>query len=204
MPVGKLLANCYLVALDGADEAVVIDPGGDVEKILAVAAEHNVKVAAILNTHGHWDHAGADTTLSEATGAEVYVHQDDVVMLEEPMRNLSSVVGAERFSAQPDKILADGESIMVAGLNIKVIHTPGHTPGSSSFLIGENLFSGDLIFYESVGRTDLPGSDEDSLYESIRSKILTLPDETNIYPGHGPKTSVRWEREHNPYINGGW
>ncbi|MDP1809010.1 MAG: MBL fold metallo-hydrolase, partial [Actinomycetota bacterium] len=185
IPVGSLQTNCYLIAAKAGGDALVIDPGGDAEKILSAAAKHDLKIVTIINTHGHWDHIGANPALVKATGAKVFVH------------------AGEEFSTRPDGVLTDGETIEVGGLEIKVIHTPGHTPGSSSFLVAGDLFSGDLIFYESVGRTDLPGSDEGKLHESIDSKVLTLPDKTNIFPGHGPKTSVGWEREHNPYIMGG-
>ena len=203
IPVGSLQTNCYLIADKAGGDALVIDPGGDAQKILSAAAKHDLKIVAIVNTHGHWDHIGADPDLAEATGAKVFVHAGDVDMLGDPMQNLSLAVAAEEFSTHPDGVLADGETIEVGGLEIRVIHTPGHTPGSSSFLVAGDLFSGDLVFYESVGRTDLPGSDEGKLHESINSKVLTLPDATNIWPGHGPKTSVGWEREHNPYIMGG-
>ena len=203
MPVGPLGANCYLVAAgDGAD-AVVIDPGGDPEKILLAAREHDVKIIKILNTHGHWDHTGANPALSAATGAEFLIHKEDAEMIADPFINLSKAISTEGFSTEPDGVFADNENFKVGELVVKVIHTPGHTPGSSSFLIGDNLFSGDLLFHQSVGRTDLPGSDEDKLYESIQSKILTLPDATTVFPGHGSKTSVGWEREHNPYLAGG-
>lgn len=203
IPVGSLQTNCYLIADKAGGDAVVIDPGGDARKILSAAEKHQLKIVTILNTHGHWDHIGANRALAKATGAKVFVQAGDVDMLADPMQNLSIAVSAEEFSTQPDGVLADGETIEVAGLAIKVMHTPGHTSGSASFLVGGNLFSGDLIFYESVGRTDLPGSDEGKLHESIDTRVLTLPDETNIFPGHGPKTSVGWEREHNPYIMGG-
>jgi len=204
IPVGNLEANCYLVAKTTGGDALVIDPGGDAEKILSAAAKHDVQIVAIVLTHGHFDHVGGGPALSKETGARVSIHKDEVELLGDPMQNLSLVVAAEEFSTRADEVLVDGQIIKVGGLEAKVIHTPGHTPGSLSLLIGDNLFSGDLIFYESVGRTDLPGSDEAKLHESIHSKVLTLPDEINIFPGHGAKTSVGWEREHNPYILGGW
>lgn len=203
IPVGPLEANCYLAAAKDGGDAVVIDPGGDVERILAAARKHEVRIVKILNTHGHWDHIGANPALSRATGAEFLIHQEDAGMIGDPFLNLSLAVSTEEFSAKPDGVFADGESFKVGEMDVKAIHTPGHTPGSSAFLIGDNLFSGDLLFYESVGRTDLPGSDEGKLYESIQSKILTLPDATTVWPGHGDRTTVGWEREHNPYVSGG-
>jgi len=138
--------------------------------------------------------------MSAPTGARVYIHKEDVELLGDPMRNLSLVVAMDECRVEADGVFAHGEVLDVGDLSIGVLHTPGHTPGSASFLVGDILFSGDLLFYQSVGRTDLPGSDESKLYESIRDKIMTLPDSVTIYPGHGDKTTVGWEREHNPYL----
>lgn len=199
--VGHLSTNCYVITDGSSGEGIVIDPGGDVEKILAVLDEGRLRANAIILTHGHWDHIAAAIDVSRATGAGVFIHRGDGDMAADPMKNLSIVVANEQFAMEPDHPLEDGQVITVGQLEVKVIHTPGHTQGGVSLLIGDKLFCGDLIFRESVGRTGLPGSDSDLLRESILIKVMTLPDSVELYPGHGDPTTVGWERENNPYIN---
>ncbi len=196
--VGQLATNCYILAGQEGGQGVVIDPGAEPDKILAAAETKKIKIVKILNTHGHWDHIGANRALAEAVGADVYIDSRDAEVLGDPQKNLSAIL-SDGDSQKADKLLENGETLQVDGLDILVLHTPGHTPGSSSFLAGDKLFCGDLIFLESVGRTDLPGSNGPDLFTSIREKAMSLPDAVTIFPGHGPSTTVGWEREHNPY-----
>lgn len=203
IPVGTLETNCYVIAGDAAGPGVVIDPGDDSARVLSAAERLGIHIEKILVTHGHWDHIGALADMAEATGAEVLVHEQDAEYLADPNKNLSALV-FERREGHADRTVEDGEVITVGDLEIRVIHTPGHTPGGMSLLVEANLFCGDLIFYDSIGRTDLPGGDRDKMHQSVHGKAMTLPDDTNIYPGHGPPTTVAREREHNPYLTGGW
>ena len=199
LQVGKLGANCYILSGDQGGPGVVIDPGGEPDKILATAKRRNIEIVKILDTHGHWDHVDANAELAEATGADIMVNQEDACMLTDPILNLSVVVAAEERTQEVKHFLNNGDILKFGDLTIKAIHTPGHTPGSTSFLAEDNLFSGDLIFQQSVGRTDLPGGNGSALYQSIREKVMTLPDDVVIYPGHGPSTTVGGERSNNPY-----
>lgn len=197
--VGQLETNCYIIAGKKGGQGVVIDPGAEPGKILAAAELNKIKIVKILNTHGHWDHTDANSALAEAVGADIFIDKRDIEILGDPRKNLSAVFGAQEAAQDPDNLFGNGETLEVEGLDIKVLHTPGHTPGSSSFLVGEKLFCGDLIFLESVGRVDLPGSNGPDLFTSIREKVMSLNDGITIFPGHGPSTTVGWEREHNPY-----
>jgi glyoxylase-like metal-dependent hydrolase (beta-lactamase superfamily II) len=203
MPLGPLETNCYLIADKDDGAGAVIDPGDYSDQILAVAERRGVKIEKIIVTHGHWDHIGALARLAELTGAEVLVHEKDAEYLTDPEKNLSGLV-FERRERPADRTLRDGDIIKIGDLDLKIVHTPGHTPGSLSVVAGGSIFCGDLIFRGSIGRTDLPGGNQDDMRHSIHEKALTLPDETTVYPGHGPATTIGHEREHNPYITGDW
>ncbi len=196
--VGQLETNCYIISEDQGTAAAIIDPGDDSVKILAAVSALGLSVEKLLLTHGHWDHVGALSEIAAETGAEIMIHEEDREMLANPEKNLSVVTLFERRSAEADQGLIDGQSISVGGLEVKVIHTPGHTPGSVSFLAENHLFDGDLLFYGSIGRTDFPGGSQEQLHHSVHGKVMTLPDETIIHPGHGPQTSVERERAENP------
>ncbi|WP_069857316.1 MBL fold metallo-hydrolase [Desulfoplanes formicivorans] len=197
--LGPLETNCYLVYND-AKEAVVIDPGGDPAEVLAVLRSQGLTLTHILNTHLHFDHIGGNAALSDATGAEILAGEADRPLL-------SSELGSGGFMGFPKTPsfsftpLTPGTHTFV-GETCHVLATPGHSPGSLSlyFPVLGAVFCGDLIFYRSVGRTDFPGGDEKVLKESACSQILVLPEETIIYPGHGPQTDVRDARENNPFF----
>jgi len=192
----------YLVADEASGEAVVIDvPLQSAESLLAVIHDHNLRVGTILLTHGHFDHIGQVRALSEALDARVAIGTLDAPMLENPgssMLNLPFVIEG----MQAHRLLEDGETIEVGRLRLHVIHAPGHTPGHVVFHeIQENvLFSGDVLFHSSIGRTDLPGGDYDTLMRSITTSLLVLPEHTVVYPGHGPHTTIGFEKTHNPFI----
>ncbi len=185
--VGPLAANCYVVSAGG--DAVVVDPGAEAARIIKAVGER--RVAAILATHGHSDHVGAVKELAAATGAPFMVPAGDLALAEK-------YVGAQ--AAVP---LNDGDRLDFGDISLKVIATPGHTPGSSCFYAPGLLFSGDTLFAGGVGRTDLPGGSSDALFSSIRERIFTLAGDTVVYPGHGERTTVARERESNPFFTSG-
>ncbi len=198
--------NTYVIALDAGGPGVVVDAPPDLDGIVALLDRHRIVPVALLLTHGHVDHTGGSGTFVARTGVAAYLHPDDEFLGAHPFDQLRMLFGGvppgdyrppERFTD-----LADGQHLSMAGLEITVVHTPGHTPGHCSFhLPGEGLlFSGDHLFAGSIGRTDLPGGDFDTLMESMRTKILPLPDDTKVLPGHGPATTVGRERTRNPFI----
>jgi len=199
--VGPLMVNCYIVACEATRKGLVIDPGGDAEKILSAVARHDLSIVQIINTHGHFDHVGANQALMAAFGVGLQIHELDAPMLAHAdITALKYGLKAEN-SPPPTSFLSDGDTIPFGKCSLTVLHTPGHTRGGCS-LYGEGVvFTGDTLFAESVGRTDFPGGSSATLLKSIREKLLTLPDATIVYPGHGPATTIGHERLHNPYLN---
>lgn len=182
--VGAYEENCYIVVNESNKQAVVVDPGAEPEKIQAFIKDNALTVAAIFITHGHHDHIGALASIHAASKAPIYVHEAD----------------ANRLSVPADVLLQGGEIIEAAGLKFKTISVPGHTQGGCCFVIQDHAFVGDSIFCETIGRTDLPGGSYKQLIQALKTKILTLPETTQLYPGHGPATDVAWERRMNPFL----
>jgi len=198
--VGALETNCYLVYCKETLECAVIDPGAEAERIFPIISRKQLKPVVILNTHGHVDHIGANKDVKEKFGIPLCIHSLDSPMLGESQESeLSFFLGA-KDSPPADSFLKDGDRVKIGNSNLQVIHTPGHSPGSVSFLGDIFLLSGDTLFWGGVGRTDLPGGSWQDLENSIKTKILTLPDETVVLPGHGPSTSVGEEKNSNPFI----
>jgi glyoxylase-like metal-dependent hydrolase (beta-lactamase superfamily II) len=198
--VGPLETNCYLVYCEESRTCAIIDPGAEPGKIFAAVAGLELKPALILNTHGHVDHIGANRDMKDKYAIPLYLHAADATMLEVSEHiELSLLLGAKN-SPSPDRLLVDGDSIQVGGEALRVVHTPGHTPGSVSFFGDGIFFSGDTLFCGGVGRTDLPGGSWRDLERSIREKILVLPGETVVLPGHGPWTTVEQETLSNPFF----
>jgi len=198
--VGALETNCYLVYCKETLECAVIDPGAEAEKIFSVISRKNLKPAIVINTHGHFDHIGANKDIKDKYKIPLYIHSLDSKMLGFIQRLGLSFFPGSKGSPPPDKLLEDGENIEIGKSYLKVIHTPGHSPGSIS-LIGDGfIISGDALFSGGVGRTDLPGGSLDDLENSIKNKILILPEETIVLPGHGPSTTVAKEKSSNPFI----
>ncbi len=215
-PAGPWGTNCYVVASGVGEECVVVDPGKDAAAQVAdVVAEHRLRPAAVLVTHGHIDHMWCVAPVAGAYDATAYIHPDDRHLLSDPMAGISPetaamVLGGDHAFAEPDDVreLADGQQVQVAGLVFGVDHTPGHTWGSVTFRmpytgpedVAEVLFSGDLLFAGSIGRTDLPGGDHPAMLRSLATKVLPLDDEIVVLPGHGPQTSIGRERASNPFL----
>ncbi|RQW88214.1 MAG: MBL fold metallo-hydrolase [Geobacter sp.] len=198
--VGPLMVNCYILGCEATREGVVVDPGGDAENILSAVSSHDLTIVQIINTHGHFDHVGANQALMDAFGAGLSIHELDAPMLARAdVTALRYGLKAEN-SPPPTGYLQEGDSISFRKYSLTVLHTPGHTLGGCS-LYGEGLvLTGDTLFVESVGRTDFPGGSAAVLLKSIQEKLLNLPDATIVYPGHGPATTIGHERLHNPYL----
>jgi hydroxyacylglutathione hydrolase len=223
-PAGAFAANCYVVASAPGAECVIIDPGQDAERgIDELLAEHRLKPAAVLLTHGHIDHVWSVAPVCGAKGIPAYIHPDDRALLSDPAKGFPLGAGQQLFGGleftEPDDVkeLADGMTLSLVGLEIVVNHAPGHTGGSVTFrlpldspiaaqgkskIAGGVLFSGDLLFAGSIGRTDLPGGDYATILRSLARVCLTLPDETVVLSGHGPQTTIGTERRTNPFLAG--
>jgi glyoxylase-like metal-dependent hydrolase (beta-lactamase superfamily II) len=201
-PVGPIQANCYIVGDEVSKKGVVIDPGDEAERILNRIQEHGLTIEVIFNTHGHFDHVGANKRLKEATGAKIAIHPDDAHYLSKISQSAAVWGMHAEDSPPPDLLLEEGQTVEVDGLKFSVLHTPGHSPGSVSLVMPEEelVFTGDLIFAGSIGRTDFPGGDYNTLIQSVRQKIFTLDDSYRILSGHGPITTVGNERMHNPFF----
>jgi glyoxylase-like metal-dependent hydrolase (beta-lactamase superfamily II) len=198
--VGPLQENSYVAACDETKEAVIIDPGAEVERIYRVITFQALTLKYVLNTHGHIDHIGGAAELLEKTGVPFLMHEADMYLLEDLENDPLQPYLNARQAPTPDRFLHDGEIITVGTLEFQVLHTPGHTPGSVCFLVGNTLFAGDTLFSNSVGRTDLPGGSHQQLMTSIREKLLPLGDDVRIYSGHGPATTMGSERRFNPFL----
>lgn len=211
-PAAAFGTNCFVVAPGPGEQALVVDPGIDVEARLdEVLQEHRLQPVAVLLTHGHLDHTFSVTPVCGARGIPAYLHPGDEHMLADPLSGVSpetaALFGGRLQWSEPDDVkpLADGAVLHLAGLELTVDHTPGHTPGSVVFRLPHDevpqvMFSGDLLFAGSIGRTDLPGGDTDQMMESLARAVLPLDDEVVVLPGHGPQTTVGRERATNPFL----
>jgi glyoxylase-like metal-dependent hydrolase (beta-lactamase superfamily II) len=185
-------------------QAVVVDPGGHVGAIRSALDRHELVCKTIINTHAHFDHVGGNTDLKEATGAEILVHAAEAGWLEQAGQQALAFGATSVSSPKPDRTLAEGDVVEVGQLKLEVLHTPGHSPGSISLVLVDQkkILVGDLIFAGSIGRTDLPGGSLDTLLHNVKTKILTHSDDTELFSGHGPKTTVGRERASNPFLTG--
>jgi len=198
--VGELSTNCYILGDEKTNQGVVIDPGGDFDLIDENIEKLNLKIKYIILTHGHIDHIKALVPLKKKTKAKVLIHKEDLPILSDPTYNLSQFIGENGSFSEPDLLLKDGDTIEFGKKKLLVLHTPGHTPGSISLYTDNLLFTGDTLFCEGVGRTDLPGSSQEKLLNSVKQKLFTKPDDTEVFPGHGPSTTIGWEKKNNPWI----
>lgn len=190
MIVGNLQTNCYLVACSDTGKAIIIDPGAEGAMLLSKLQQHQWQLQAIINTHGHADHIGADRFLQEATGAPVYIHAADRELLNNQDMSLAAYFEDEFGSPDDVKILQDGERLAIGRFILQVVHTPGHTPGGICLVNEEVVFSGDTLFAAGMGRTDFPGGSHRALITSIKEKLFCLAPETKVYPGHGPTATI--------------
>ncbi len=196
--VGLYEANCYLLAAQEGSGAIIIDPGDEEPKIRRLLDKHKLKPAFIINTHGHIDHIGAD----DKFGVPVYIHAKELVLLNNPKLNMSDFLGGSCRIESKIKTVQEGELLGLDGIQLEVIHLPGHTPGGIGLLMKKPqdkiLFTGDSLFRMAIGRADFPGSDANLLIKSIKEKLFKLPPDTAIYPGHGPASTIGEEKENNP------
>lgn len=204
LPVGLLQCNCSIFGDEQTKEALVIDPGDNIPDILAVIKEHDLRVKAIVVTHAHIDHIGGAQKLKNATGAPVYMNEDDAELRDHMDMQAAWLGIPTPETAETDEPAREGDSITVGNTAFHILHTPGHTPGSISLWIpAENkLIAGDTLFRDSVGRTDLPGGNGHKLLSSIREKLFPLPDEAVVIPGHGPNTTLGREKQFNYFLRG--
>lgn len=198
--VGTLEVNCYVLAAGKDSQAIIIDPGYEEFKINRVLDKYGLKAGLVINTHGHIDHIGCDDKFN----VPIYIHQKDLSLLKDATLNLSNFLASPFTVKSNIHTVVDKENIELDGLSLKVIHVPGHTPGGIALLMHkpENkiLFSGDSLFYQGIGRTDFPGANEEALIKSIKEKLLVLADDTIIYPGHGPSSTIGDEKKNNPFL----
>lgn len=200
--VGQVQTNCYFAINEKTQEMLVIDPGDSAQLLADKIKQKGLKPKGVLLTHGHFDHAMAAKELAGIFGVKIYAHEAEKETLEQPGLNASGMVG-RRDSYQADVLVKDGEVLQLAGMDLKVLHTPGHTEGGCCFYSEENkvLFSGDTLFCQSVGRTDFPRGSMSQLIHSIKDKLLPLPDDVKVYPGHMGVTTIGMERKGNPFIS---
>ena len=220
-PAAAFGTNCYVVATAPGQDCIVVDPGiGVLEPLAEVLAEHRLRPAAVLATHGHLDHVYSVTPVCDAHGVAAYIHDEDRYRLRDPLAELEPGLVAmleQQFGSsarwrEPDDVrrLADGEDLEVAGLTVRIVHAPGHTEGSVMFRLPQppdgvdgvsaTMLTGDVLFAGGIGRTDLPGGDEAAMWRSLRERVLTLPDDMLVLPGHGPATTIGRERAGNPFL----
>ena len=201
--VGPLGVNCFILGDKHSNEGMVVDPGADCDMILATVANFGVEIKYIVNTHGHFDHVGCNRRLKERTGAQLLAHQEDLPFLLNAGRSARKYGLSVEDSPPPDLFLTDGMRLELGRRSIEVLHTPGHTQGGCClYLANEKLvITGDTLFADSVGRTDLPGGNHSQLIAAIKTKLMPLPDDTVVWPGHGPSSTIGQERRLNPYLN---
>ncbi len=201
--VGDFAANCYIFGDGSTKDVVVIDPGGEPNKIIDFINKNSYVVKNIILTHGHFDHIGGLKEVKQYSGVEILIHKLDSEMLTDSAQNFSKFIGlkaGEVIQVPADKFVTDGDVFYVGGISYKIIHTPGHTRGGISILFDKYLFSGDTLFKESIGRTDLPFSNHSDILNSV-NKLIELDSDVIVYPGHGESTTIGYERINNPFIN---
>lgn len=198
---GPLQVNTYLV-FDDAKEAFLVDPGMYMREIVNKINEKEVELKYIILTHGHGDHIGGIKQFrAEFPDVKVVAHEAEKELLNDPEKNCSAYLLSGEAALDADMYVKEGDTLQVGNMELKFIHTPGHTPGGMSILLDDMVFCGDTLFKTSIGRSDMPGGDYTTLINSIKTKLFTLPDDTKVYPGHKLKTTIGWEKAHNPFVH---
>lgn len=200
LEVGPIMANCFILGCEKTKEAAVIDPGGDADMILMELSKLGLKVKYLINTHGHFDHVGANKRMKAVTGAPILIHAGDAPMLMRLSKDALMFGLTAENSPEPDQKISDGDKIRFGEITLKVLHTPGHSPGGVALLTEGHVFVGDTLFSGSIGRTDLPGGDYNTLISSVRNKLFILDDRTAVHCGHGPDTTIGREKQYNPFF----
>ena len=200
--VGPVMTNCYFAVNEDTNEALIVDPGDSAAQLAAKIKEQGIIPKAVLLTHGHFDHASAAEALAKEFLVPVYAEEHEKETLESPEINLCGMMGQSGVVFHADIYVKDGDILELAGFSIKVFHTPGHTKGGCCYYIEKEqaLFAGDTLFCQSVGRTDFPGGSASVLLRSIEEKLMPLPGQTKVYPGHNETTTIGWERQYNPFL----
>ena len=203
LQVGHMAVFAYLIGDTVTGDALVIDPADNTHDILSAAAQNGLRINYIVNTHGHVDHIGGNAEMKKLTDAKIVVHEADAIMLTATPPTMLKMFGATQ-SPPPDILVSEGQILSVGNVEIKVIHTPGHSPGGMCLYAPGYVFTGDTLFVEAVGRTDLPGGSWQTMYHAIKTKLFTLPDETRVMPGHNygrtPTSTIGHEKKHNPSV----
>ena len=200
LTVGPVQTNCYIIACDETKKAIVVDPGDEVDRILEVIEKNHLNLIAIVNTHGHFDHTGGNAELKKQTGAPIGIHESDAFMLP-ILSETADLFGLSVPNSPPaDTYFVSGQTLEMGNISFTVLSVPGHTPGGIALYTPGKVFVGDSLFSGSIGRTDLPGGNLNVLLEGIRAQLFTLPDETVVYPGHGPETTIGEEKITNPFL----
>jgi len=200
LEVGPYFVNCYIVGDPETKEGIIIDPSAEPDRIIAHSEKYSLDISRIIITHGHADHIGALHEIRKHFKVPVLIGAGDSHMLTDPAANLSGYAGEQILTDPPDGNLKEGDIVKVGNLEFKVFETPGHSPGSISLYGQGVVFTGDALFLGSIGRTDFPGCSYETLVNSIRTKLLTLPEDTIIYSGHGPDSTIGQERDFNPFL----
>lgn len=200
LAVGPIMANCFILGCEQTLEAAVIDPGDEADRILRALAEYNLTAKLIINTHGHFDHVGANKRLNAVTGAPILIHPLDAPMLAQLADSAAAWGMQADNSPPPDRELQDGDDVTFGKIRLTVVHTPGHTPGGISLYTAREVFVGDTLFAGSIGRTDFPGGSFATLKESIQQKLFVLSDDLKVYPGHNQTTTIGVEKRSNPFV----
>ena len=202
IPVGPLQVNCYILGCEESREGIVIDAGGNVKRLFSKIKALNLRIMYLVNTHGHFDHVGGNRAFLETTGGTFLIHKKDAFFLSMAMEEGKNFGVRVENSPEPNAFLVDEMTITFGRQTLRVIHTPGHSPGGCCFYseVANAVFTGDTIFNGSVGRIDLPGGSMETLIESISERLAVLPEDTKVYPGHGPSTTIAIERYSNPFL----
>ena len=199
-PVGPFQTNAFFLRKKDSDEVIFVDPGDEADHLIEVVESRGWKPVAILNTHAHIDHMGAVQGMKARFSIPFYLHRSELPVLENTPKSARNWGIPVPEVPEVDHLVEDNETLDLAGLTLKVLFTPGHTPGGASYLTDGRVFGGDCLFFDSIGRTDFPGGNTRTLMDSLRSRFLSLPDDTLVHCGHGPDTTIGREREHNPFL----